>query len=163
MASAFKGSPSKSNDDKMKYIIFLFFVLVFSCKSDDTIGPDQDRLVGLSVKNSIYTKWQLLGFETGERIPYEVVLEFKTEKNEKGRNILSGKSSINFYQADFSLNNNKITIDNLTMTEIAGNTKAMALEKEYFKRLSETTNFSIANEKLTLTSGKQNMTFQIFN
>lgn len=138
-------------------------MLVFSCKSDDTIGPDQDRLVGLSVKNSIYTKWQLLGFETGERIPYEVVLEFKTEKNEKGRNILSGKSSINFYQADFSLNNNKITIDNLTMTEIAGNTKAMALEKEYFKRLSETTNFSIANEKLTLTSGKQNMTFQIFN
>lgn len=163
MASTFKGSPSKSNNDKMKYIIFIFFVLAVSCKRDNAISPDQDGMAGLSVKNSIYTKWKLLGFETGERIAYEVVLEFKTEKNEKGSNILSGKSSINFYQADFSLNNNKITINNLTMTEIAGNTKAMALEKEYFKRLSEVTNFSIANEMLTLSSGKQNMTFQIIN
>jgi heat shock protein HslJ len=90
-----------------------------------------------------------------------VSLEFKNEKNEKGINIVTGKSSINFYQADFVGENNKMTINNLIMTQIAGNPEARAFETDYLKRISEVTNYSITSETLVLSSAKQKMTFKI--
>jgi heat shock protein HslJ len=149
-----------------KYVKNLFLLLLLAlngCKNDQAIDPDKNYTTGLADKSSIYAKWQLSAYESGQKIPYDVILEFKTEKNEKGRNILSGKSSINFYQADFSIVNTKININNLVMTEIAGNASATAFEKDYLLRLAEVSSFDLSGENLTLSSTKQKMIFKLNN
>jgi heat shock protein HslJ len=147
----------------MRYFILILFLMLNACKSDDAISPDNNYTVGLASRNSIYSKWKLVSFENNQKINYEVVLEFKHEKNEKGSQILSGKSIINFYQADFIIDGSQLVINNLSMTEIAGNASAEVFETEYLKRLSETRNFNISNETLTLSSAKQQMTFKLNN
>ncbi|WP_255036149.1 META domain-containing protein [Lacihabitans soyangensis] len=147
----------------MRYFVLILFLMLNGCKSDDAISPDDNYIAGLASKSSIYAKWKLVSFENNQKINYEVVLEFKPEKNEKGSQILSGKSSINFYQADFIIDGSKLAINNLSVTEIAGNPSATAFETEYLKRLSETTNFKTSNETLTLSSAKQQMTFKLYN
>jgi heat shock protein HslJ len=92
-----------------------------------------------------------------------VILEFKNEKNEKRTNIVSGKSSINFYQADFVNENNKLKISNLIMTRIGGSIEASKFEDDYLKRLMEVTNYSISDQILILSSAKHQMTFKIYN
>ena len=149
-----------------KYVKNLFLLLLLAlngCKNDQAIDPDKNYTAGLADKSSIYAKWKLSAYESGQKIPYDVILEFKTEKNEKGRNILSGKSSINFYQADFSIVNTKININNLVMTEIAGNASATAFEKDYLLRLAEASSFDLSGENLTLSSTKQKMIFKLNN
>jgi heat shock protein HslJ len=134
-----------------------------ACKSDDAIGPNDNYITGLASRSSIYSKWKLVSYETNKKISYDVVLEFKNEKNEKGSNIVSGKSSINFYQADFVTENNKLKISNLIMTQIGGSSEAMKFEDDYLKRLVEVTNFNISDETLILSSTKQKMTFKLYN
>ncbi|MBP6620036.1 MAG: META domain-containing protein [Leadbetterella sp.] len=147
----------------MRYFVLILFLMLNACKSDDAISPSDNYTAGLASRSSIYSKWKLVSFENNQKINYEVVLEFKNEKNEKGSQILSGKSIINFYQADFIIDGSKLVISNLSMTEIAGNASATAFEMEYLKRLSETTNFNISNETLNLSSAKQQMTFKLNN
>ncbi|MCP9753848.1 META domain-containing protein [Lacihabitans sp. CCS-44] len=147
----------------MRYFLLILFLMLNACKSGDAISPDDSYTIGLASRSSIHSKWKLVSFENNQKINYEVVLEFKAERNEKGRQILSGKSSINFYQADFIIENSKLVISNLSKTEIAGNASAEAFEAEYLKRLSETTNFNISSETLTLSTAKQQMTFKLNN
>ena len=103
---------------------------MFSCKNGDSIMPDDNKTAGLSVPNSLHSKWQLVEYETNEKIPYQIVLEFRNEKNEKGNWTLSGKSSVNFYQADYDFTGQKIKISNLIVTEIAGNLAATTFEEK---------------------------------
>lgn len=145
----------------MRYFVFIIFLVVNACKSDDAISPDKNYTFDLAASNILYSKWTLVSYESNKKINYDVVLQFKNEKNEKGTNIVTGKSSINFYQADFIAENNKMTISNLIMTQIAGNTEARTFETDYLKRISEVTNYSISDETLFLTSTKHKMTFKI--
>jgi heat shock protein HslJ len=147
----------------MRNFVVILILLITACKSDETIGPDKDYAMGLASKNVLYSKWLLASYESGKKIKYEVVLEFKNEKNEKGTYILSGKSSINFYQADFVIENNKMTINNLVVTEIAGSSEARDFETDYLKRISEVSNYSLVDQTLILTSAKQKMTFKLNN
>jgi heat shock protein HslJ len=163
MASVCKASPFKSNYQFMKYIAFLFLWIMFSCKNGDSIMPDDNKTVGLSVPNSLHSKWQLVEYETNEKIPYQIVLEFRNEKNEKGNWTLSGKSSVNFYQADYDFTGQKIKISNLIVTEIAGNLAATTFEEKYLDRLLQVSDFSVKNATLNLSSSKQKMVFKLTN
>jgi heat shock protein HslJ len=161
MASAVKARQSNLKNFIMRYLVIIVFLLVNACKSEDAISPDKNYIFDLAAKNILYSKWTLVSYESNKKINYDVSLEFKNEKNEKGINIVTGKSSINFYQADFVGENNKMTINNLIMTQIAGNPEARAFETDYLKRISEVTNYSITSETLVLSSAKQKMTFKI--
>ncbi len=136
---------------------------MFSCKSGESIMPDNNKTAGLAVSNILQAKWQLFEYETNEKIPYQIVLEFKNEKNEKGNWTLSGKSSVNFYQADYDFTGQKIKISNLIVTEIAGNLTATTFEEKYLERLLLVSDFSVKNETLTLSSLKNKMVFKLTN
>lgn len=163
MASVCKASPFKSNYGFMKYLAIVFLWITLSCKSNDSIMPDGSKTAGLAVSNNLQTKWQLVEYETNEKIPFQVVLEFRNEKNEKGNWILSGKSSVNFYQADYDFTGQKIKISNLVVTEIAGNPAARTFEEKYLDRLLQVSDFIVKNEILTLSSSKQKMIFKPTN
>ena len=162
MASVLWTLPLKFKIHKMRYFILVIFLISNACKSNDDIGPNDDYIAGLASKSSIYSKWELVSYESNKKINYEVILEFKNEKNEKRTNIVSGKSSINFYQADFVNENNKLKISNLIMTRIGGSIEANKFEDDYLKRLMEVTNYSISDQILILSSAKQQMTFKIY-
>lgn len=147
----------------MRYFVFIIFLLINACKSDDALGPDKNYSFDLAARNIFYSKWKLVSYESNKKIKYDVILEFKNEKNEKGINIVSGKSSINFYQADFVTDNNKLKISNLIMTLIGGSPEARDFEDDYLRRIVEVTNYSISGETLVLSSAKQQMTFKLNN
>jgi heat shock protein HslJ len=161
MASVFKASPFKSKYNFMKYLAIIFLWVMFSCKNGDSIMPNDYKTAGLAVSNNLQAKWQLIEYEPNEKNPYQVVLEFRNEKNEKGSWILSGKSSVNFYQADYDFSGQKIKITNLTVTEIAGNSAATIFEEKYLERLLQVSDFIVKNETLTLSSLKHKMVFKL--
>jgi hypothetical protein len=66
----------------MRYFILVIFLISNACKSNDDIGPNDDYIAGLASKSSIYSKWELVSYESNKKINYEVILEFKNEKNE---------------------------------------------------------------------------------
>ena len=163
MASVCKASPFKSNYHFMKYLAIVFLWITLSCKSEDSIMPDDNKTAGLAMPDKLQSKWQLVEYETNEKIPYQIVLEFRNEKNEKGNWTLSGKSSVNFYQADYDFTGQKIKISNLIVTEIAGNSAATTFEEKYLDRLLQVSDFIVKNEMLTLSSSKQKMIFKATN
>ena len=94
-----------------------------------------------------------------------VVLEFKSQKNLSGNYILSGISSVNFYEAGYSFSGKDgMRVHHLSMTEMAGLKADMEFEEEYFKRLSQVISYAFAGSKLVL-KGKDGteMTFYASN
>lgn len=99
-------------------------------------------------------EWKLEAYETG-RVNKSTVLEFKTQRNLAGNYILSGISTVNFYEAGYTLSgNNGIKIINLSMTEIGGPAEEMAFEKKYFERLASMSTFSFRDNMLILRNSK---------
>ncbi|WP_255069597.1 META domain-containing protein [Lacihabitans sp. LS3-19] len=147
----------------MKYlIIILFAVSTISCKKDADMAPN-GATPSFTYQSPLFSKWILNSNESKAKINYEIVLDLKNEKNEKGNFILNGKSSINFYSAEFVVNDKKITISNILSTEIAGDSKATSFENDYIKRLSEVESFSIDQGMLTLNGKNQKMIFKVSN
>ncbi len=147
--------------NKMKNLLFLMFLAgVISCKSDSA-GPYNQSAGGdlgnyfEGEKGLLLAKqWKLTALETGE-VSYSTVLEFKTQKNQNGKFLLSGKSVVNFYEATYDLAGiNGITISNLSITEIAGNTAQTGQEKDFFGRLSVAETFVIRDGTLVLSNRK---------
>jgi heat shock protein HslJ len=109
-------------------------------------------------------KWVLEAWG-GEKTSKGVVLEFKSQKNLSGNYILSGISSVNFYEAGYSFSGKDgMRVHHLSMTEMAGLKADMEFEEEYFHRLSKVISYQFAGTKLVLKSedGKQ-MTFYASN
>ena len=99
-------------------------------------------------------KWLLEAYESGP-VTKSAVLEFKTQRNLAGNYILSGISTVNFYEAGYSLSSSDgIRITQLSMTEMGGLAEDMAFEKKYFERLVSMTAFSFRNKKLVLRNAK---------
>jgi heat shock protein HslJ len=147
----------------MKNLVFLVLVVsIISCKKAGEVTPKSATL-GLTDHSELYSKWILKSTENTSKINYEVVLELKNERNEKGNFILNGKSSVNFYSAEFVLNDKKITISDMLSTQIAGDSKATNFENDYFKRLSEVETFRLDHGLLTLIGKNQKMTYKVSN
>lgn len=141
-----------------------------SCKSDPDLSPSLDnKTQNLGTVNGLYGKWKLYSLDNGSELPYNVWLEIKSERNEKGLNIINGKSFINFFNASFTwdASNKGFKVYDLINTEIAGSKKEQDLETEFFKRFLDTKLYEI-NTKGELifkisTASKQNMIFKPSN
>ena len=147
----------------MKNLVFLVLVVsIISCKKAGEVTPNSATL-GLTDRSELYSKWILKSTENTSKINYEVVLELKNERNEKGNFILNGKSSVNFYSAEFVINDKKITISNIVSTKISGDSNSINFENDYFKRLSEVETFRLEQGLLTLNGKNQKMTYKVSN
>ncbi|MCY1370207.1 META domain protein [compost metagenome] len=99
-------------------------------------------------------EWALEAYENG-KVNKSTVLEFKTQRNLAGNYILSGISTVNFYEAGYSLSGtNGIKITDLSMTEIGGPAEDLAFEKRYFERLATMSTFSFKDNRLVLRNTK---------
>ena len=79
------------------------------------------------------------------------VLEFKTQRNLAGNYILSGISTVNFYEAGYRLNGtDRLKIVTLSTTQLAGQPRDLAFEKEYFDQLVAVTAFAFKEKRLIL-------------
>lgn len=141
----------------MRYYFLAIILISFSCKNHESLTPNDNLDYNLATKDLIFGKWKLLENKLNTKFPYEIILELKNEKNEKGKYVLSGKSSINFYQASFTINDNYITIGSISVTEISGNALAKNFEEEYLRTLSEVNHFEISNETLTLNNNRDKL------
>lgn len=120
-------------------LIFLFtFSFLTSCSKKESEMP----LLGdnISAQNMI-GNWKLKSFSNKAAIPYEVTLEIKEEE---GKFVLNGRSSVNFYFAALSVNesNKTLKISDVGSTKMAGTTEANQFESKYFQYLSTATKYS---------------------
>ena len=67
-------------------------------------------------------------------------------------NMVGGKSAVNNYFSEFSLNGDKITFNALGSTKMAGPEEDMAVETEYLQILSGADTISLAGDVLTITT-----------
>jgi|GEM_PF-1108073 len=115
-------------------------------KGDSEFTGDKSRL--------LTGEWKLEAYETG-KVNKNSVLEFKTQRNLAGNYILSGISTVNFYEAGYSLSGtNGIKVVNLFMTEIGGPPEDMTFEENYIKRLVSMNTFVFKDNRLILSNDK---------
>ena len=67
-------------------------------------------------------------------------------------NMIGGKSAVNNYFSEFSLNGDKITFNTLGSTKMAGPEEDMAVENEYLQLLSAADTISLNGDVLTITT-----------
>lgn len=97
----------------------------------------------------------------GHKEPYINILDKKTYildnlyKNENitivfEKNTISGKSTVNKYNASFSLNDKNIEIKNISTTRMSGPNSLMKIENEYLNMLLNAENIDIKGNILTI-------------
>ena len=124
-----------------------------ACESSLVALDSGQKNYGLAANSSvIYSQWKLVDFKGNTNFKYDVSVEFKADKNEKGFQVLNGKSSINFYLANFKINELKkeISISELIVTQIAGKEEERKFEDDYLKALQEVEKYEIKENLLTL-------------
>ena len=67
-------------------------------------------------------------------------------------NMLGGKSAVNNYFTEFSLDGNKIKLNALASTKMAGPEEDMAVETEYLQILNGADTISLEGDVLTITT-----------
>ncbi|PCG19915.1 META domain-containing protein [Brachyspira sp. G79] len=67
-------------------------------------------------------------------------------------NMLGGKSAVNSYTTEFSLDGDKITLTALASTKMAGPEEDMAVENEYLQILNGANTISLNGDVLTITT-----------
>lgn len=67
-------------------------------------------------------------------------------------NMLGGKSAVNSYTTEFSLDGEKITLTALASTKMAGPEEDMAVENEYLQILNGANTISLNGDVLTITT-----------
>lgn len=125
-----------------------------SCKTNDVIVPSGDKNTINSITNvGFFKKWKLASYETRKALNFNVIMELKPEKNEKGFYILNGKSTINFYYAGFEYNtdNKTFSIKDISVTEIAGAKADQEIETDFLTRLAKIGKYEISEDNKTLT------------
>ena len=152
-------------------ILVLFFVLVSCSSSQDTISPSfaANRANSDALVSPIFKTWKLVSFEDNKAIKYDVSLEIKPERNEKGLFTITGKSTVNFYYAFFEADFVKSTlkIDRVSGTKIGSLISAeTTFETEYWERLAAVEKFEVSVDKTKMTlflpeTTKKKLNFQI--
>ena len=152
-------------------ILVLFFVLVSCASSEESVSPSfSARGANADALGSpIFNTWKLESFEDNKIIKYEISLEIKPDRNEKGLFSLTGKSIVNFYyaffEADFS--KNTLKIDAISSTKIGASlTSEATFEKEYWEKLMAVEKFEVSADKTKMTLflpviTKKKLNFQI--
>ncbi len=152
-------------------ILVLFFVLVSCASSEDNVSPS----LKVSMANSdasispIFNTWKLVSFEDNKAVKFDVILEIKPERNEKGLFTITGKSTVNFYYAFFEADfaKNALKINGVSGTKIGTSLASEAtFEKEYWERLAAVEKFEVSSDRTKMTLflpdiTKKKMNFQI--
>jgi hypothetical protein len=140
---------------KMK-ILVLLFVLVSCASSEESVSPSF-AATGANSDASlspIFNTWKLVSFEDSKTIKYEISLEIKPVRNEKGLFAITGKSTVNFYYAFFEADFLKSTlkIDGVSGTKIGTLLASEAnFEKDYWERLAAVEKFEVSADKTRMT------------
>jgi len=102
---------------------------------------------------AFFKKWKLISYENRKALSYNVIMELKPEKNERGFYILNGKSTINFYYAgfDFQEESKSFIINDISVTEIAGGKAEQEFETDYLNRLAKVGKYEISNDNKSFT------------
>ncbi|MCA0365920.1 MAG: META domain-containing protein [Bacteroidetes bacterium] len=136
-------------------IVIILIMAMFSCKSDkvlDSLNIDKDGTTKIT-NAGFFKKWKLISYENRKALSYNVIMELKPEKNERGFYILNGKSTINFYYAgfDFQEESKSFIINDISVTEIAGGKAEQEFETDYLNRLAKVGKYEISNDNKSFT------------
>lgn len=143
------------------------FVALFgsSCQRNDVPAIDnQAQNSPARISQNIEGTWKLLHYEDKKKVGFEVNISFLSDKSETGDWMLSGKSAVNQYFANYQLNKDTGTLKVLMLgsTKMAGPPEKMLFELGYFERLRQVGIFKIEQDNLTLkesTSSTESMVF----
>lgn len=152
-------------------ILILLFVLVSCTSSDESVSPNF-AAIGANSDTSlspIFNTWKLVSFEDSKAIKYEISLEVKPIKNDKGLFTITGKSTVNFYYAFFEADflKNTLKMDGVSGTKIGTLLASEAtFEKDYWERLAAVEKFEISADKTKMTlflpdNTKKKLNYQI--
>ena len=135
----------------MKILFFSLVIstfLVAAC-AEKVIESADSVLVRSLATSNLLGQWKFKGYSDGKVPPYDVTLEFK---NEERKNTLNGRSSVNFYFADFEIDVTKKTmkIGVLGSTKIAGTIEANQFEAIYYERFRNIARYEFKNDNLLL-------------
>ena len=135
----------------MKKILSLVLVVMgtlfaVSC-GGNTSGTTENTITAIDA--ATVTVDDLLGKEYSLTNMYEgkeVTIAFSDT------NMLGGKSAVNNYFTEFSLDGNKIKLNALASTKMAGPEEDMAVETEYLQILNGADTISLDGDVLTITT-----------
>ncbi|WP_066899280.1 META domain-containing protein [Streptobacillus notomytis] len=116
-------------------LTILSMVTIFACSSIKSMDVENKDFILETIE---YTENNVIN-----TIGKGMVLQFKSKK-------LSGKSSINNFFTSYKIENNKLILDGINLTRMAGSPEDMALESEYLNALSTNKHISKKGEKLIL-------------
>lgn len=131
----------------MKSIISPLLCLFLLGCSAESYSPDTNFY-----GTSVFGKWRMVSYADNKQVPFDVTLELKSEQDSLGRNIITGKSPLNFYFSTFTINSadNNIIIYDIQSTKIAGAIPQVSFEKNYYEILSKVTKYEISENGKTL-------------
>lgn len=141
----------------MKRGVFVVLIaLVCSCKSDIlapyNFGADAD--FSGDRNKLIQGEWKLDAYETGV-VSESTVLQFVNQKNSKGLFIISGTSSINFFEGGYEFTGtSSLKVRELSVTEMGGSKEKVEFEKTFLERLMAIESFSFKDNTLILSNSK---------
>lgn len=92
-------------------------------------------------------------YSDGQKIPYDVTLELKPEKDSLGRYIIYGKSPLNFYFSTFELdfNTKAIEVFDIQITKVEGEADALLFETKYYETLSKVNHYELSSDGKLMT------------
>ncbi len=133
---------------KTVFISLIISTLLVAACAEKAIESADVALKSLSV-SSLLGQWKFKGYTDGKTPDYDVTLEFK---NEEGKNTLNGRSSVNFYFAEFEANDvtKTMKIGVLGSTKIAGSPEANQFEMIYYERFRNIGRYEFKNNNLLL-------------
>lgn len=133
-------------------LIVMGTVFAVSCggnTSNTTTTENTTAAIEAPAENIVITVDDLLGKEYALTNMYEgkeVTISFSDT------NMLGGKSAVNNYFTEFSLDGNKIKLNALASTKMAGPEEDMAVETEYLQILNGADTISLDGDVLTITT-----------
>lgn len=132
----------------MKKIIILMTTLILFCISCTTVEKTNTNM---EITDSTWKLEKILN----EKIEMNnITLSFIT-KDKK----ISGKSAVNNYFGGYESNENKIKINVVGLTRMAGPEKEMNLEQKYIETLAQMEKIEIKNNKMILEGNNKKLEF----
>ena len=133
----------------MKKILSLVLVVMgtvfaVSCggNTSNTTSTENTAAAVVTVNDLLGKEYSLTNMYEGK----EVTIAFPAT------NMIGGKSAVNSYFSEFTLNGDKIAFKALGSTKMAGPEEDMAVENEYLQLLSAADTISLNGDVLTITT-----------
>jgi heat shock protein HslJ len=130
----------------MKVIIIVYsLILSISCSKHIVDANSNSELGGFELSGL----WKFKNYVDGKRPVYEVTLEVK---NEEGKYIFNGRSSVNFYFISPEIDRDKknIRVPAVGSTKIAGTEEANQFEMTYYENFRNVERYELRNKNILI-------------